>query len=152
MWTSDRGGQDPARLRAELERVGQELLRLTNILAEGGDSSTLRAGIADREAKKAALASQLHDCGIGGSDLGALERHLPATLSQWRGVLRQPVDVPDAAAILKKLIDGKLVCSPAFNADGKGYYLITGEGTLRGALPHNLASPGGPRLMTHRNS
>jgi hypothetical protein len=117
--------------------------RLSGTIAEGGDYSTLRGGIADREAKKVALASQLRECAVSTSDIGTLERHLPPTLSQWRKVLREPVDVSDAAAVLKKLIDGKLVCSPAVNAEGKGYYVITGEGTLRGALPHNLASPAG---------
>ena len=31
----------------------------------------------------------------------------------------------------------------SLQCEGKGYYVITGEGTLRGALPHNLASPTG---------
>jgi hypothetical protein len=79
------------------------------------------------------------------ADLAVLDQHLPKTLALWRRALREPVDAADVAAILKKLIKGKLQCFPAVSSEGKGDFVITGEGTLVGALPHNLASPAGGR-------
>jgi hypothetical protein len=103
----------------------------------------VRAGIAERTAKKAEVTARLRESSGRTSDLTVLDRHLPQTIDSWRMLLRESVDVVDTAAILKKLIKGKLQCERAFDGAGKGYYIITGEGTLRGALPHNLASPTG---------
>jgi site-specific DNA recombinase len=143
MWTADNPANDPARHQAELAKIEQELVNLTNALAEGMDFASVRAGIAERTAKKAEVTARLRESSGRTSDLTVLDRHLPQTIDSWRMLLRESVDVVDTAAILKKLIKGKLQCERAFDGAGKGYYIITGEGTLRGALPHNLASPTG---------
>ena len=64
-----------------------------------------------------------------------LIRAIPATVEEWRDALRELKDRTTAANILRRLIVGKIECTP----QGKGkkaFYQLKGEGTLLGAFPH----------------
>ena len=140
---ADPNPADDERAQAEIAKLRQEILNLTNAIASGVDPSTLREGIDQRKARLSeVLAMVARQAGLS-TDLSVLAKVVPRTAAEWSQILRTSESVAEVAAILKTLIKGKLECSPAVNSEGKGYYVITGEGTLRGALPHNLASPTG---------
>ena len=112
----DQQGIDTERLRGDLDKIERELV---NCRRHRGGVDPTRCGRESGSEKRRRPHCLPASRRATAPDLATLERHLPKTLALWRKVLREPVDVADAAAILKKLIEGKLECSPAFNAKGR---------------------------------
>jgi site-specific DNA recombinase len=143
VWVEEEEPDDPAKLKAELARIDRELKNLLQAVATSGEFRSLHDAIAERESQRTTLRAriQLHE--THRPSLEALHEHFPRTCAEWRKTLTDRISLGEASGLLRKLIVCKLECSPAFAADGSGYYVVTGEGTLRGALPHIMASPTG---------
>ena len=144
----DRGEQRQAELRCEIDRLGIELARLVEAVAQGGDSRALTTEIQNREARQQELHAEMK---------GTLDREFVAWRSRptvrddlerriqdWRGLLRR--GAVQGRQILSKLIDGRLLLTP-HTEETPAYYEFSGTGMLTGRLsgivPHRVASPSG---------
>ena len=91
------------------------------------------------EAAKKALIAQLGDLDrltrVASLDVKRIERDLTARIADVKGLLGS--HVPQARQMLRKLIDGQVICTPFDNARGKGYEL-TATGTYAGLLGNGM--------------
>jgi hypothetical protein len=107
-----------------LKRQGtlvEELQRLTDALAAGGDSRSLRAGITLREAEAARIDRELARMARGTAtrSAGAASQLLEELLPEWRAVLRK--HAPEARQMLRKLLNGRVVVTPEERHEQPGY-------------------------------
>ena len=152
LWAARGGVLEAQRvaLRADLLRVETEIAHLTAAIANGGQLTSLLAGLTEREARRAQLQEQLATLEAAGQGvpikLGEVEGKLRGYLADWRGLLTK--HVAQARQILRKLVEGRLVFTPKEDATGQ-YYEFRGQGNLgrllEGAalLPKGWVSPAG---------
>ena len=144
----DCGEKKQAELREECQRLDEELARLGQAVANGGESTTLVAEVHKREARRAeieaAMKMRSHQNFSKWRSKTSVRKDLEGRIHDWRGLLRRRA--AQGQQILRKLIDGRLLLTP--HADKTpAYYEFEGTGTLTGLLagivPHKLASPTG---------
>ena len=89
-----------------------ELQRLTDSLAAGGESRSLRQGITLREAEAARIDRGLARIARGTATRSAeaATQVLEALLPEWRAALRK--HAPEARQMLRKLVTGRVVVTP----------------------------------------
>jgi len=135
-------------LRAEIEKIGSELGRLTEALVAGWQLQAILAAIKDREGRRQRLTEELaivEGTGrLGDLDVERLRRTLGERLDDL--LHGQPVQ---ARQILRKLVAGRLIFTPKIDEQGR-YYEFAGHGTLGQVLAgafHARANgdPGGLR-------
>lgn len=120
-----------ATLEAELGRLDQEIARLTEAIAAGGDLAPLVLAMRGREQRRAEVAGELSLLArvrqMSGAELGRLQDDLQAHLADWQSLLRAaPVQ---GRQILRKLLVGRLTFTPR-TSGGERYYEYAGEATL----------------------
>src|SRR5262249_25454526 len=100
-----------AALQADLAVLEQQLTRLSEAIATGGDAASLIDAVRVREQRKHELQAELSGLqsveNIAAVDFGQLQQELEARLSEWRELLGR--QAPVARQILKKLVDGRIV-------------------------------------------
>ena len=141
--------QGLAKLRKELSRGQDELHRLVDAIAQGGDSKALTSAVREGEQRCEELKASIDALESGewtSFKTNRQVRHdLHARIEDWRGLLRR--HPAQGHQILKKLIDGRLLMTPR-TEQSPSYYEFEGTGTLAGLLggvvPHNLASQSVP--------
>jgi site-specific DNA recombinase len=132
-----------AALEAERAKLDQEITRLTEAIAEGGDLNPLLAAMKVRDQRRTAVLSELATldrvAAMGTAELGQLQDILMAQLADWQGLLRAtPIQ---GRQILRKLILGRTTFTPRLD---ERYYEFHGEATLGRLLAGAL---GGARAV-----
>ncbi len=112
--TDGRVEQDRSRLRRELRTVEDELARLTEALAFGGDLRSLIEAIETRERRRDALVGQIGNLEqprvFEAWNTSGLERTLRAKLADWRTLLRG--EVHEARQLLRTLVESRITFTP----------------------------------------
>jgi site-specific DNA recombinase len=133
-------------LEQECAAVDEQLARLGEALAAGGELRTILAAIRAREAKREELQRAIAQLRkpLGRIDLRTLRAQLEERVRDWRALLRKHVE--QGQQLLRRLIVGRLILYPEADEDGR-YYRFKGQGTLSRLLagmgPQNVASPTG---------
>ncbi|MGH9311708.1 MAG: recombinase family protein [Vicinamibacterales bacterium] len=152
---------DSAATKVELlnrqRMILQELRRLTDHLAAGDDSRSLREGIASREAEVARIDRELarleRATGPTQTPEAAIAQ-LEALLADLRAVLRR--HAPEARQMLRRLLRGRVVMTPEVRDEQPGYrvrgsatvepllnVVMRPEGEASGSVAQAMASPTG---------
>jgi site-specific DNA recombinase len=134
---------DDGTVAEELRRVNEELSRLTEAVAKGGDLPVVLTALREREARRQTLLSRRATrdrTPVPSAD--AIIADLQSRIADWRLLFH---DHPgQARTVVKQLIVGRLDMTPHRD---EGYYSFTGTGTieplLAGVVPHSVASPRG---------
>jgi hypothetical protein len=130
-------------LQARLRAVEEELARLAEAVATGGQLATLVAALKGREAQRAHLRHEIAALEglrhVSQLDVAGIAPDLRQKLKEWRGLLTR--QVPISRQILAKVIESKLVFTP--RADGA--YLFEGDLAL-GKLLQGVVLPAGSGL------
>lgn len=139
-------GERVTALGRDITEKGQELQRLVDALAVGGESQTLMVAIRGREAQLASLRSELSSVQTSAIDFdrGKLKRELLARTKDWKALLRAAPESGQRA--LRALIIDRLTFSPEEGETGR-YYAFSGAGTIEpllcGLVVQKVASPPG---------
>jgi hypothetical protein len=138
--------------QAELAVLDQELARLTQAVAQGGDLKPLLDGIHAREQRRRTLQIELAGLEglrpVGARDLQDIQREVEVRLTDWRGLLRR--QVTQSRQILKKLLVGRMV----FRQREDGVYEFSGQASLGRVLAGVICTKAGvaPYLKALRRS
>lgn len=132
--------EDRGQLGADIARLDDELARLAEAIAAGGDAPALLAALRTRQAERGRLIVRLPSPQERlDLDPSAVTADLRERLSEWRSVLHE--HPAQARGLLKQLIVGRLTMTP--HREG-GFYEFRGTGTLlpliTGVVPQSVAS------------
>jgi hypothetical protein len=107
-----------ATLRDELQRVDQEIARLAEAIATGGQLAPLLSALQTRQARReeiaASLAARPNEHRI---DRRAIEAAVREHLTRWRTLLGAPATVAEARQLLREVLSGPMTFTP----QGKSY-------------------------------
>jgi hypothetical protein len=110
-------------LNRELSLIETRLRHLVEAIARGQGSDSVYASLHAEEARKKVLVGQLAELNSLGNvaslDAKALAQNLRGRIKEMRALLGR--HVPEARQILRKLIEGKLVCQPVLEAGRPGF-------------------------------
>lgn len=120
-------------IERELSLVEARLRHLVEAVATGRSSDVVFDELHKEEAAKKALIGQLENLDrltrVASLDAKRIEHHLQARVADVKGLLGK--HVPQTRQMLRKLIDGRVVCTPFNDARGKGYE-VAATGTYAG--------------------
>jgi hypothetical protein len=112
-------------LERELGQVEGRLRGLVGAIATGRAMESVFAELEREEGKKKVLAAQLANLAslnrLASGDLARLEQNLSRRLHDIKALLGR--HIPQARQLLRKIIDGRIVCTPFDDARGRGYAL-----------------------------
>ena len=140
------------RLEAALGDVEQEIDRLANAIAAGGQLAGLLTAVKDREVRREALRVELSGLRRverhGHIDRSVLATQIRQRVDAWRGLLsRQTVH---ARQLLTKLLDGPMIFTPQPGDSGAWEFTATArfDRLLSGLVDAtSVASPTGPERV-----
>ncbi len=128
-----------AQIERELSLIEAKIPHLGESFTTGRATDTLLGLLEDEGARKKALTrelSGLHDTAkVASLDAGRLTKAVAATVADVRGLLGQ--HIPQARQMLRKLVNGRLACTP-YEENGRKGYRFTGRVTYRRLLPTDL--------------
>ena len=138
-------------LEAATRKLETQVANITNAIADGGESRSLRAKLVEVERQQADVADRLRRLTalvhLQGQDLALLEAAAQRTVARdWAGLLaRHPLQ---ARAIVKKFVVGRFVFRPVVG-DGRARYEISATAStnliLAAVVPAlNVPPPRGP--------
>jgi DNA invertase Pin-like site-specific DNA recombinase len=138
-----------AQIERELSLIEAKVRNLGDAIGAGRATDTLLGLLEVEEARKKALIrelSGLHETDkVTSLDAGRLTKAVAAKAADVRGLLGQ--HVPQAREMLRKLVDGRLACTPYEKKNGQKGYRFTGRVTYRHVLATDLqatlVTPGG---------
>ena len=123
----------------QLSLVEARLRHLVDAVATGKSTDAIFDELQKEEAAKKALIVQLGDLDrltrVASLDVKRIGHDLKASTANVKGLLGS--HMPQARQMLRKLIDGQVVCTPFNDARGKGYELAA-TGTYAGLLGEGL--------------
>jgi DNA invertase Pin-like site-specific DNA recombinase len=118
-------------IHTQLAHLGDQLARLAQAVADGGELPALVRLMRDLERQRTGLHERLAALEglqqVAALDPKRIEADLYERLADWRGVLRRHVS--ETRQILRKVIVGRLVFTPR-EKTGARWYEFTGQGTL----------------------
>ena len=142
------------RLEASLGEVEQEITRLSDAIASGGQLAGLLAAVKAREDRRDALRAELQ--GVrrveqsGHVDKSVLATLIRQRVDEWRSLLTR--QTAHARQLLRKLVDGPMIFTPQPGESSTWEFTATAriDRLLAGiVVATSVASPTGPdRLQT----
>jgi hypothetical protein len=112
-----------AAAKKELRRVEAEIRRLSNGIAIGGQLSGLPEALQERERRKRELEEVLAKSQAlrppTRLDRKEIRRRVERALADWKGLLN--THVTNGWNILRKLLDGPIICTPTVGKKARGY-------------------------------
>src|SRR5262249_31445615 len=116
---------------------------LVDEIARGYATDTLRAKLQAAEQRKRALRNELEvltglKAATANLDVERLRRELRRHVADSRGPLGK--DIPRTRKILRRLLEGRLVCE-AFDEPERRGYRVKGTGSYASLLPAGLPTP-----------
>jgi hypothetical protein len=116
-----------------LSLVEARLRHLVEAIATGKATDAIYSELHKEEAEKKSLTGQLESLEklvrIVSLDGARIERDLRVRIADLKGLLGK--HVPQTRQMLRKLLDGQILCTPFTDARGKGYE-ITATGSYAG--------------------
>ena len=120
-------------LERQLSLVEARLRHLVEAIATGKATDAIYSEFHKEEAEKKTLTGQLDNLEklvrIISLDATRMERDLRARIADLKGLLGK--HVPQTRQMLRKLLDGPILCTPFTDARGKGYE-VTATGSYAG--------------------
>jgi DNA invertase Pin-like site-specific DNA recombinase len=120
-------------LERQLSLVEARLRHLVEAIATGKATDAIYSELHKEEAEKKTLTGQLDNLEklvrIISLDATRIERDLRARIADLKGLLGK--HVPQTRQMLRKLLDGPILCTPFTDARGKGYE-VTATGSYAG--------------------
>jgi site-specific DNA recombinase len=134
-----------ASLEAERSRIDDELARLTDALAAGGDLDTLVNAVRTREGRRDVIDRELAvlDMRRAEFDGARLRQRIEKCLREWRLLLRAHPE--QGRAILRQLVVGRILLEPVLEPvllESAGHYRFKARGTVEPVLSGVFAYPG----------
>ena len=127
------------KLQRELSLIETRLHHLVEAIANGQGSQSVFSSLHDEEARKKTLLQELADLNNKENaislDVKRLWRQLQERIGNLKGLLGR--HTPQARAILRKLIEGHIICQPYLD-DGKVGYRFSATGTYGPLLADSL--------------
>ena len=121
-----------ARLKRELSLIQTRLYHLVELIANGSGSESVVDSLHQEEARKKTVVQELAWMDQGAQvlnlDAKRLTKDLRSRLEDIPALLAR--HVPLARQLLRKLLDGYILCEPSVNEFGKKGYRFTGTGTF----------------------
>ncbi len=122
-------------LEREIAKAEGRLRRLVEAIATGRATEAVFAELEREEGKKKVLVHQLASLStltrLASMDATRLERNLCERIGDMKALLGR--HVPQTRQLLRKIIDGRIVCTPFHDTRGRGYELAA-TGTYAGLL------------------
>ena len=119
--------------------IESRLRHLVEAIATGKATDTIYSELQKEEAAKKACLAQLARLdqltSLAATDGTRIERDLAERVADMKGALGR--HVPHTRQLLRKLIPGRILCTPFHDARGRGYTL-SAEGTYAGLLGGKL--------------